>query len=50
MGTLVTFVPENVLDIYAASGSAYRLVSGYQRPYRLCMTADDGGHEAGNAL
>ena len=28
-------------------GSAYRLISGRERPSRLCMTANDSGHEAG---
>ena len=46
VGIVVTFVPGNGLDIYAALGSACRLVSGRQRPIRLCMTANDSGHEA----
>ncbi len=45
MGIVVTFVPENRLDIYAALGFTYRLVSGRQHPSRLGMTADDGRRE-----
>jgi len=31
-------------------GSTYRLVSGRQRPNSLCLTANNGRHEAGDVL
>ncbi len=49
-GIVVTFVRENGLTSMLRQGPAYRLVSGRQRPNHLGMTADDGGHEAGNVL
>ena len=47
VGIVVTFVPENGLTSTPCEGSGYRLVSGRQRPNRLVVTANNGGHEGG---